>query len=81
MKLRFMGAEPAFVTALDRTVQPDEQVDVPDELVWDAEKNPDGLVWPEALWAEAGSGKRRTVPIADPPPVQPDEPADATKEG
>lgn len=71
MKLRFMGAEPAFVTALDRTVQPDEQVDVPDELVWDAEKNPDGLVWPDALWVEDGSGKRRAP--------QPTEPA-ATKE-
>lgn len=61
MKLRFMGAEPAYVPALGRTVQPDEQVDIPDELIW-SEKNPDGLVWPDALWSEAGAAKPKAAP-------------------
>lgn len=84
MKLRFLGAEPAYVPALGREVTPDEQVEVSDELVHDPDNptdedgNPVGLVWPAELWAEVGSRRRREVPIQDAPPPQPDDvPADA----
>lgn len=42
-KLRFKGDEPHNVPVLGRIVEPDEQVDVPDDVFKSRE-------WPEALW-------------------------------
>jgi len=64
-KMRFLGTEPAYVVPLDRTVEPDESVDVEDSLVWRPvvtddkgevtdEGNETGYVWPEDLWANVG---------------------------
>jgi hypothetical protein len=58
-QLRFLGTEPAYVTPLDRTVEPDEAVDVDDALVW-SEDNETGFVWPEETWAVVGSRKRKS---------------------
>jgi hypothetical protein len=85
--MRFLGIEPAYVAPLGRNVDPDESVDVDDALVWSAttynedgsvknEGNPTGYVWPEELWAEVGSGRRRKAPVQDTPPAD-----DNTKEG
>jgi hypothetical protein len=82
MKLRFLGAESAYVTPLGRTVEPDESIDVDDSLVWRAatrdddgtvtdEGNETGYVWPEDLWAEVGSGRRRQVAVQDEPKTAP----------
>lgn len=80
-QMRFLGVEPAWVAPLGRNVTPDESVDVDDSLVWVAptidgdgnvtdEGNPTGYVWPEELWAEVGSGRRRKAPVQDEPPAQ-----------
>ena len=45
VKRRFLGDEPHDVRDLGRTVEPDELVDIPDDL--DKER-----AWPESLWSE-----------------------------
>ena len=72
-KLRFQGTEQVYVSALDRLVEPDEVVDVPDDLVHDPD-NPTneagelvGLVWPESLWAEVSSKAKSKAAKADKP--------------
>ena len=58
-KLRWRGSEPAYVSPLDRTVEPDEVVDVPAALMAKPIKDSDtgdvigheGYEWPEELWA------------------------------
>lgn len=49
-KLRFVANEPHDVPVLGRTVDPDELVDVPDDVFA-------SRVWPEAQWAVVGEKK------------------------
>lgn len=43
MKLRFLGDQPHEVSVLRRVVEPDELVDVPDDVF-------EAYVWPDSLW-------------------------------
>lgn len=70
-RMRFTGPEPAYVTPLDRTVQPDEIVELDDSLIHRPvvrdestgevtdEGNETGYVWPEELWTNVG-GRSKT---------------------
>lgn len=56
MKLRFLGDQPHDVRVLGRVVEPDELVDVPQDVF-------DAYAWPESLWSpEPG---RATTPRSD----------------
>lgn len=65
-KLRWRGSEPAYVSPLNRTVEPDEVVEVPDNLMARPVKDKgtgevvghEGYDWPEELWSVVAESKK-----------------------